>query len=850
MFGTGVCLPFFCLFMTNGAVYSLSDVAAIVDGQCVGADAGKQMIRFLLIDSRKLFSPKGSLFFALKSKKNDGHRYVEELLQKGVRAFVTEKVLPSWVSHWPDACFIKVSDGLAALQQLAASHRSQFECPLVAITGSNGKTVIKEWLYQSLCEKHPTIKNPKSYNSQIGVPLSVWLMAPQHELAIFEAGISRKGEMHRLQQILRPHTGIFTNIGPAHDEGFSSREEKIREKLLLFEQCKALIYCSDHRQVHDEIIQWHKDHPGVELFSWGLSGDPAIKIVRKEKVGAQTMVSMAIGGRQITMNVPFVDDASVENALHMAVWMVHAGYPDNYVASKAAVLQPVAMRMEMKEGVNQSIVINDSYNSDLYSLGIALDFLVSQAHQKKRTLILSDILQSGMDVNELYAEVASLVRSKKVERFIGIGPDITSAAEKFSSVATFFKSTDEFVAQTDFDCFHNEAILLKGARKFGFERVSTILQQKDHQTVMGIDLDALTHNLNVFRSLALPSVKLMAMVKAFSYGSGSVEVARMMQYQGVDYLAVAYADEGKELRQGGVHIPVMVMNPEVRSFDTLLSYRLEPEIYGFRLLRRFLEAAERHPADQSRETEKVSIHIKIDTGMHRLGFLPHQTDELTRLIAGSPAVRVASVFSHLAASDDPVHDAFTRYQIDLFEQVCAEMEAALGYSFIRHICNSSAISRFPGAHFDMVRPGIGLYGVSNDPVVQPLLQNVSTFRSVVSQVKQIRKGETVGYDRALVAGEDMTIAIVPVGYADGLDRRLGNGMGCLLAGGKRVPIVGNISMDMCAIDVTRVGVQEGDEVIVFGDDLSVKEVARKLDTIPYEVLTSVSRRVKRVYYQA
>ncbi len=404
------------------------------------------------------------------------------------------------------------------------------------------------------------------------------------------------------------------------------------------------------------------------------------------------------------------------------------------------------------------------------------------------------------------------------------------------------------MSQTDFNSFHNEAILLKGARKFGFERLSNILQQKDHQTILGIDLDALTHNLNVFRSLALPGVKLMAMVKAFSYGSGSVEVARMMQYHGVDYLAVAYADEGKELRQGGVHIPVMVMNPEVRSFDTLFSYRLEPEIYGFRLLRRFLEAAERHQAAQGHEM--FNIHIKIDSGMHRLGFLPHQADELTGLLAANPAVRVASVFSHLAASDDPVHDAFTRYQIDLFEQVCADMEAALGYSFIRHICNSSAISRFPGAHFDMVRPGIGLYGVSNDPVVQPLLRNVSTFRSVVSQVKQIRKGETVGYDRALVAGEDMMIAIVPVGYADGLDRRLGNGRGCLLAGGKRVPTVGNISMDMCAIDVTRVGVREGDEVIVFGDDLSVKEVARKLGTIPYEVLTSVSRRVKRVYYQA
>ncbi len=823
------------------------DVAGIVNGRCVGGPPPIHTISYLLIDSRKLLWPARTLFFALKTKQNDGHRYIEELLRKGVRSFVVENVPDKLLSEYPDACFIKVENTLSALQALAAEHRSLFSYPVVALTGSNGKTVIKEWLYQSLCEKHHIVRNPKSYNSQIGVPLSVWLMTDRHEMGIFEAGISRPGEMHRLQKILQPDTGIFTNIGPAHDEGFASRREKILEKLELFTGCHSLIYCIDYQSVHDEIMDWHHDHPTVRLFSWGRDSRAGMQVVGQEREGNSTLVSLMVGGDRMMLSIPFHDDASVENALHSAAFMKHAGYDDAFIIRRIAVLQPVAMRLEMKEGVNNSTIVNDSYNSDLHSLAIALDFLGSQTPNKKKALILSDILQSGIPPEVLYTEVASLAGSGDVERFIGIGPEISSQADKFTMPATFFKDTEDFISNVDFSAFRDEAILLKGARVFGFERISNLLQQKDHQTILEIDLDGLTHNLNVFRSVLAPGVKVMGMVKAFSYGSGSVEVARTLQYHQVDCLAVAYADEGKTLRQGGVHVPIVVMNPEVRSFDTLFSYGLEPEIYGFRLLRRFMEAIDKLP--DGKRQERFPVHIKLDTGMHRLGFMANQVADLASALKNHPYIRVASVFSHLAASEDTLQDPFTKKQVAMFSDLCQALESALGYPFNRHICNSAAISRFPEAHFDMVRLGIGLYGVSGDPEVQALLWHVSSFRSVVSQVKQIAKGDTVGYNRAGVAGKDMTVAIVPVGYADGLNRRLSNGRGKLMVNGRKAPIVGNISMDMCAIDVTGINVKEGDEVIVFGGEMPVTEMARDLGTIPYEVFTSVSQRVKRVYYQ-
>ncbi len=828
--------------------YALPEVAEIIDGRLTGND--EAMVRFLLIDSRRILLPAESLFFALRSKQDDGHRYIGELIQKGVRAFVVDHIPHEVAECSRDASFIVVHDVLEALQKLAAAHRARHAYPVLAITGSNGKTVVKEWIFQALCDQHYMVRNPKSYNSQIGVPLSVWLMHDHHDLAVFEAGISRPGEMARLAAVLQPDIGLFTNIGPAHDEGFLSRREKITEKLKLFAQSRALIYCSDHADVAAEISQWQQAHPDVRLFSWGSDPDDDMQLVKQDVMAGNTFVSVGYQDDMLMLTLPFQDEASVENAMHTVAFMHYIGSDDASIINAVSNLQAVSMRLEMKEGVNNSLIVNDSYNADLHSLAIALDFLQSQAHSRKKTLILSDILQSGMSPHDLYADVAALVRSKHVDRLTGIGPEIKNHASKFDVPAVFYPSTSDFLEKTDFQQYHNEAILLKGARPFGFERISNILQQKDHETILEIDLDALAHNLNLYKSLLQPGVKLMGMVKAFSYGSGSVEVARMLQYYNADYLAVAYADEGKELRKGGVQIPVVVMNPEVRAFDTLFDYGLEPEIYGFPLLHRFVKATRAYTDNHEQEAAgQFSVHLKLDTGMHRLGFQMEQLEHLLAILQENKHIHVASVFSHLAASEDPAHDAFTRKQIQRFEEATEKIRLALGYDFMRHICNSAAVSRFPEAHYDMVRVGIGLYGVSGDEEIAPFLRNVSTFRSVVSQVKHIPAGDTVGYGRAGVAEKEMTLAVVPVGYADGLNRHLSRGRGRLMVNGQRVPIVGNISMDMCAIDVTEIEVSEGDDVIIFGEELPVTEMAQVLRTIPYEVFTAVSHRVKRIYYQ-
>jgi Alr-MurF fusion protein len=833
--------------MTNVSAYSIADVAVITGGVCFDKPGSNPLIRFLLCDSRQLLQPESTLFFALKTKSNDGHLYIPELLEKGVKAFVVEYIRDEWAQSRPEVSFIVHSAPIKALQKIAAHHRSLHTIPVIAITGSNGKTIVKEWLHQLLFKHKHIVRNPKSYNSQIGVPLSVWLIDPKHELGIFEAGISQPGEMDKLQRILNPETGILTNIGSAHDEGFLSREQKLNEKLRLFVTCKTLIYCCDDEFVYKQLSAWKKENPSVNLFAWGRSKNAELTVVNRETAEGHTLVALSYKGNRFIVSIPFQDDASVENALHCIAFMKHNGFEDSEIITNVAQLQTVAMRLEMKEGVNGSTIINDSYNSDLQSLKIALDFLERQTSHQKKTIVLSDILQSGIPAEELYAQVASLLRSKGISRLIGIGQEISSQSESFDASSLFFKTTEDFMSHFDCTEFSNEAILLKGARVFEFERLSNLLQQKDHQTILEINLDALTHNLNVLRSLLARDIRIMGMVKAFSYGSGSAEIARTLQFHNVDYLAVAYADEGKILRQGGVNIPIVVMNPEIRTFETLFAYRLEPEVYGFPLLEKLLKAV--NVMKRKHDFQTLPIHIKLDTGMHRLGFLPEEIDSLGAFLIASQGIRVASVFSHLAASEDPRHDDFSVSQIELFKQLCVQLKNLIGYPFLEHISNSSAISRFPGAHFDMVRAGIGLYGVTGDPKVQQLLQHVSTFRSVVSQVKKIRKGSSIGYGRNVFTEGDLEVAIVPVGYADGLNRSLGNGRGKLIVKGKKVPTIGNISMDMCAIDVSGIGVKEGDEVIIFGKEQPVTEIADALGTIPYEVFTSVSQRVKRVYYQ-
>ncbi len=827
-------------------LYSPKELATLMQGQLHGQCPENLLISFLLNDSRRISFAGSSVFFALKTAKNDGHLFIEELLQKGVKCFVVSS-LPKAKSMQNSACFILVDDTLEALQKLAASHRNQFDCPVVGITGSNGKTIVKEWLTQLLAPDCNIVKNPRSYNSQVGVPLSVWNMDASHQLAVFEAGISRQGEMEKLAAIIRPTVGIFTNIGPAHDEGFPDTETKIMEKLRLFENCSMLVFNSDQKKVKRCIYSWAKAHPDVQLFSWGHNEDDDLIVLGAGSHDSFQMIEVEFEGEVYPFHTPFADKASVENLLHCIAFIFSFDLYHFELPERTGRLSSVAMRMEMKHAVNNCFLINDAYSSDILSLDVSLDFLTAQSRQRVKVLILSDILQSGLPPDELYRKVARMVKQKDIELLIGIGEEISAHQKRFAGISCqFFSSTESFLEDFDFSILRGMGILLKGARDFGFERISNKLQLRDHQTVLEINLDALIHNLNVYRGMLKPGTRVMAMVKAFSYGSGSFEIANLLQFHRVDCLAVAFADEGNELRSAGISLPIVVLNPELHNLDILFRYNLEPEIYSLQLLQRLANEVTRFPF--LTPESPFPVHIKLDTGMHRLGFMESELDEMLRLLKNTPALRVESVFSHLAASDRPEFDAFSREQLDVFERMTQKLEQALGYSFLRHMANSAAISRFPEAHFDMVRVGIGLYGVDGSPQTAKLLQNVTTFKSVISQIKDLPSGESVGYNRAAILTRNTRIAIVPVGYADGLNRKLGNGKGYMLVNGKKAPILGNISMDMCCLDVTEMDVEEGDEVIIFGEHLPVHTLAQNLETIPYEIFTSIPPRVKRVYF--
>lgn len=802
------------------------------------------VIRHLLIDSRKLTNIEGCLFFALVTRRNDGHKYITDLYQKGVRLFVVNHI-PEHLESTEDVTFIVVKDTLKALQQLCSMHRKQFSIPVIGITGSNGKTIVKEWLAQLLGDDRNIIRSPKSYNSQVGVPLSVWQMNSNHELAIFEAGISEPDEMDKLQAMIQPTIGIFTNIGPAHDENFIHRDQKIAEKLKLFTKTEHFIYCSDHLEIKEKILK-NELLRSIPEFTWGRKNGATLYLKNAEIQGKKTVLQAIFKDEEITVTIPFIDDASVENAMFCWSTMLLLGYQNEVISERISHLAPVAMRLELKEGINNCSIINDSYSSDIHSLSIALDFLNQQKQHPKRTVILSDILQSGRDENDLYQEVADLLTQKKINRIIGIGSSISRQIEKFKMEKEFYPSTDDFLRDFYLSGFSKETILLKGARVFTFEKISKALQQKAHETVLEINLNALIGNLNYFRSKLQPGVKLMAMVKAFSYGSGSFEIANALQFHQVDYLTVAYADEGVELRKAGITMPIMVMNPEEQSFDAILRYNLEPEIYSFRVLSILEKELLR---TKSSQTKTVNIHIKLDTGMHRLGFEENQIGTLCGHLKENHSIIVKSVFSHLAGSDSIALDYFTREQSDALVQMTEKIEKEIGYKPIRHILNSAGISRFPDKQFEMVRLGIGLYGIGWNESEQRFLQQVSSLKTVISQIKVIPKDDTIGYSRRWLASKEMTIGIIPIGYADGLSRKLSNGKGKVLINGAFAPIVGNICMDMCMVDITDIQAKENDEVVIFGEGYSITDLANDMDTIPYEVLTGISRRVKRIYYQ-
>jgi len=815
--------------------YTLLQIAEALHIKPVGNSDSK--VERLLIDSRSLVQPEGTLFIALKTATNDGHKYIPELYQRGIRMFLVNENCN--VKAQKDACFIIVKDTLKTLQAIAAWHRKHFEIPIIAITGSNGKTIVKEWLYQLLSPDKMIVRSPRSYNSQVGVPLSVWQIDNTHQLGIFEAGISQADEMEKLQAVIQPTIGIFTNIGEAHGLNFADARQKIKEKLKLFKDVKTLVYCCDYKEIDEEI----KKDPvlaKVKTVRWSRKEDADLR-VNEILIRKDTVISAKYKGTHISITIPFTDEASIENAIHCWVYMLSVGYENSVIAERMIYLQPVAMRMEMIEGVNNCSIVNDVYNSDINSLSVALDFLNQQRQHERKTLILSDIMQSGNE-EEVYRKVAGIINARKPSRIIGIGETISKYSGSFELEKHFFSSTSDFLMHMPDFVFRDETILVKGARSFEFEKISRALQQKAHETVLEINLNSLVHNLNYFRSQLKPGCKIMAMVKAFSYGSGSFEIANLLQYHKADYLAVAYADEGVELRSAGISLPIMVMNPEPGSFDTMIRYQLEPEVYSFRTLEMAIAALKKSSSNQP-----LSVHIKIDTGMHRLGFQDSEIDILIEELKKTQQVKVQSVFSHLAASDADMHKDFTLSQINGFKEMSDRIISGIGYPVMKHILNSAGIVRFPQAQFGMVRLGIGLYGVGVNDEEQKKLENVSTLKTTISQINTFKKGETVGYNRRGVLEKSSVIATVAIGYADGFGRELGSGKGHMLVNGKPAPVVGDVCMDMCMIDITGIDAKEGDEAIVFNTIPALREMAKGMGTIPYEVLTGLSGRVKRIY---
>jgi len=830
------------------SLYSIKQINDKVNGKFIG-NSDEYKIKYILIDSRKILHAQASIFFALSGENHNGHEFIAELYDKGIRCFVVSQKISN-TDHFPEGNFIQVKDTLTALQDLCADHRAQFDIPVIGVTGSNGKTIVKEWLHQLLHLDKKVVKSPKSFNSQVGVPLSVWQMQSQHDFAIMEAGISLPGEMKLLQKIISPTIGIFTNIGFPHDEGFESRAQKIDEKLMLFKDSELLIYSRDYSEVEKGIkdSKCLAKNKRLKLLSWSTKKDADLNVRKTTKGLNKTGIKATFKGDVKTVSIPFIDDASIENSIHCWAILLYLGYADQIISELFADLSPVAMRMELKEGINNCTIINDFYNSDLGALEIALDFLNQQKQYKKKVVILSDILQSGKSEEALYQQVSELLSRKGIDRFMGIGEAISRQSEQFIIGGSFYPSTEDFLKKCSPSFFHDEIILLKGAREFKFEKISRLLQQKSHETVLEINLDAIVHNLNVFRSKLNPNTKIMAMVKAFSYGSGSYEVANILQFHRIDYLAVAYADEGLELRRAGITTPIMVVNPEYQSDDSMIKFNLEPQVYNFHVLDHFINEL-KSPSNQGKGP--FPIHIKLETGMHRLGFEEKELPDLIKRIQNSDTIFIKSVFSHLVASENPNHDSFTTEQISRFKKSSAKIISAFDYPILRHIVNSRGIIRFPDAQFEMVRLGIGLYGVDtahHSEKDNVKLQNVSTLKSAISQIKTVPENSTIGYGRKGLAKKEMQIAVVPIGYADGLNRKLGQRKGKLFVNGMLAPIVGDICMDMCMIDISGIDAKEGDEIIVFGEDYPVIEFAKDLDTIPYEVLTSVSRRVKRVYY--
>lgn len=822
-------------------VYTIEKVTTLIGARRYGDSESN--VRWILTDSRSLCFPEETLFFAIRSGRNDGHKYIADLYRRGVRNFVVEELPQNWNEEYPEANFLKVPFALEALQRLAERHRDEFNIPVVGITGSNGKTVVKEWLYQLLSPSMAVTRSPRSYNSQIGVPLSVWLLNEQSEVGVFEAGISQPGEMDALRDIIQPTVGVLTNLGAAHQENFKSMEDKCHEKLKLFHDSKAIVYPYDDEIVRKCVESY--EYKG-EQIAWSMK-DSFVKMFVKsvDKKDTQTTISYVFNGKEASYTLPFIDEASIANSITCAAVALHLGLTTDEIAQRMPAIEPVAMRLEVKQGQHGCTLINDSYNSDVNSLDIALDFMNRRPdHEgRRRTLILSDIYQSGEDGATLYKEVSDLAVKRGVEKFIGIGPEISRYADEIQiKEKYFFNDCNAFIESNVFGSLRNEVILLKGSRKFSFDKLTELLEQKVHETILEVNLNAVVKNLNYYRSFMKPTTKLVCMVKADAYGAGAVEVAKTLQDHRVDYLAVAVADEGVTLRKNGITCNIMIMNPEMTSFKTMFDYKLEPEVYSFRLLDALVKAA------QKEGITGYPVHIKLDTGMHRLGFDPRcDMDELISRLKHQNAIIPRSVFSHFVGSDSDDFDNFSAMQFKLFDEGSKKLQSAFSHKILRHMDNSAGIEHFPERQMDMCRLGLGLYGI--DSRDNSILNTVSTLKSTILQIHRVPKEETVGYSRKGVLTRDSVIGAIPIGYADGLNRRLGCGHCYCLVNGQKAPYVGNICMDVAMIDLTGIDCKEGDTVEIFGEHLPVTVLSDVLGTIPYEVLTSISNRVKRIYYQ-
>lgn len=822
--------------------YTIEKITTLIGARRIGQNDAN--VGWILTDSRSLCFPEETLFFAIRTQRNDGHNYIPELYRRGVRNFVVETVPADADSGFRNANFLKVTNTLAALQRLAERHRDEFDIPVVGITGSNGKTMVKEWLYQLLSQKMVVTRSPKSYNSQIGVPLSVWLIDEHTQVALLEAGISQTGEMDRLRDIIQPTIGVLTSMGQAHQENFRSMDEKCMEKLQLMHDAKVVVYNSD-----DEVVSRCMRRSGYkgQRVAWSKE-DPQAALYVKETVTKGNMTTVHYIYNKVeegTYHLPFIDEASVECSLACAATALYLGLDKEALDVRMSQLEPVAMRLEVKEGQRGCTLINDSYNSDVSSLDIALDFMSRRPDHngRKRTLILSDIQQSGQQPSQLYRTVSELAEKRGVEKFIGIGPELKeNAGEIRIDEKYFFADVEKFVQSEVFGALCDEVILIKGARQFGFDHITEQLEQKVHETILEVNLNAVVANLNHYRSLMKPTTKIVCMVKADAYGAGAVEVAKTLQDHRVDYLAVAVADEGVTLRKNGITSNIMIMNPEMTAFKTMFDYDLEPEVYSFRLLDALIKAAEKEGITG------YPVHIKLDTGMHRLGFDPlRDIDGVIDRLKRQNAIIPRSVFSHFVGSDSDDFDNFSARQFQLFDEASTKLQAAFDHKILRHICNSAGIEHFPERQLDACRLGLGLYGI--DSRDNHILNTVSTLKTTILQLRQVPKEETVGYSRKGILERDSTIAAIPIGYADGLNRHLGRGRGYCLVNGQKAPYVGNICMDVAMIDVTGIDCKEGDTVEIFGEHLPVTVLSDILDTIPYEVLTGISGRVKKVYFQ-